>query len=112
MSYFPDTLEPRGEQPFQSMDRPVGWIGDRCSPSASVVVLVQSLSPTLRNTVDCSPPCSSVHGIFPARILARTDVSSSDLPDPGIKPTSLVSPVLVGRFFTAEPPGKPLNFCT
>ena len=27
-----------------------------------------------------------------------------DLPDPGIK---LVSPVLAGRFFTSEPPGKP-----
>ena len=29
-----------------------------------------------------------------------------DLPDLGIKPTSLVSPVLAGRFFTTEPPGK------
>ena len=30
-----------------------------------------------------------------------------DLPDSGIKPTSLVSPALAGRFFTTEPPGKP-----
>ena len=29
-----------------------------------------------------------------------------DLPDPGIKP---VSPALAGKFFTAEPPGKPLR---
>ena len=28
-----------------------------------------------------------------------------DLPDPGIKPASLA---LAGRFFTTEPPGKPL----
>ena len=28
-----------------------------------------------------------------------------DLPDPGIKPTSLISPVLAGRFFTTMPPG-------
>ena len=28
-----------------------------------------------------------------------------DLPDPGIKPISLA---LAGRFFTTEPPGKPL----
>ena len=27
-----------------------------------------------------------------------------DLPDPGIEP---MSPALAGRFFTAEPPGKP-----
>jgi len=30
-----------------------------------------------------------------------------DLPDPGIKPMSLASPVLADGFFTAEPPGKP-----
>ena len=30
-----------------------------------------------------------------------------DLPDPGIKP---VSPSLAGRFFTAEPLGKPCTF--
>ena len=30
-----------------------------------------------------------------------------DLPDPGIKPMSLVSPALAGRFFTTEPPGSP-----
>ena len=29
-----------------------------------------------------------------------------DLPDPGIKPASLVPPALAGGFFTAEPPGK------
>ena len=30
-----------------------------------------------------------------------------DLPDPGIEPTSPVSPALVVGFFTTEPPGKP-----
>ena len=30
-----------------------------------------------------------------------------DLPDPGIEPMSHVSPALIGRFFTTEPPGKP-----
>ena len=33
--------------------------------------------------------------------------SLGDLPDLEIKPTSLVSPALTSRFFTAEPPGKP-----
>ena len=32
-----------------------------------------------------------------------------DLPDPGIKPMSLVSPALAGRLFTTEPLGIPLN---
>ena len=34
--------------------------------------------------------------------------SPGDLPDPGIKPTSLAPPALAGRFFTTVgPPGKP-----
>ena len=58
-------------------------------------VCVQSY-PTLCRPVDCSPPSSSVHGILQARILEWTDIPSSpeDLPDPGIKPTSSVAPVL------------------
>ena len=28
-------------------------------------------------------------------------------PDPGLKPASLVSPALAGRFFITVPPGKP-----
>ena len=32
--------------------------------------------------------------------------SPGDLPDPGIKPTSLPSPALAGGFFSNEPPGK------
>ena len=32
-------------------------------------------------------------------------LSPGDLPNPGIQPTS---PALAGRFFTSEPPGKPL----
>ena len=32
--------------------------------------------------------------------------SPRDLPDPGIKPTSLAAPALAGRFFITEPPGK------
>ena len=33
--------------------------------------------------------------------------SPGDLPDPGIESAS---PALAGRFFTAEPPGEPLDF--
>ena len=32
--------------------------------------------------------------------------STGDLPNPGIKPMSLVSPALAGRLFTTAPPGK------
>ena len=55
---------------------------------------------------DYSPPGSSTHrnqeywsGVpFPA---------PGNLPNPGIKPTSLASPVLAGRFLITVPPGKP-----
>ena len=33
-----------------------------------------------------------------------------DLLNPGIEPMSLASPVLAGRFFTTEPPGKPSTY--
>ena len=33
--------------------------------------------------------------------------SPEDIPDPGIKPMSLVSPALAGRFFTTAPPEVP-----
>ena len=33
-----------------------------------------------------------------------------DLPDPGIKPMSLVSPVLAGTFFTIVPPKKSTEY--
>ena len=58
--------------------------------------------------MDCRPPGSSVHGILQARILEWVAISfsSGDLPDPGSKPASLVSPALAGGFFTSEPREK------
>ena len=53
---------------------------------------------------DSCDPMSSVHGIFQARIRERLPFPPpGDLPDPGIKPASLVFPA----FFTSVPPGKP-----
>ena len=59
--------------------------------------------------VDCSPPVSSVHGIFQARIWSRLPFPTpEDIPNPGIEPVSPRSPVLAGRLFTTLPPGKPI----
>ena len=65
--------------------------------------------PTLCNPMDCSPPGSSVPGIFQARILEWIAISSSrDLSDPGIEPVSLTtSHALEGGFFTTVLSGKP-----
>ena len=56
------------------------------------------LCPALCDPMDCSPPDSSVHGKFQARNGLPVP-SPADLPDPEIKPTSLVSPALAGGFF-------------
>ena len=65
--------------------------------------------PTLYDPVDCSAPGSSVHGISRQEHWSGLPFPPlGDLPDPGIKPPSPVSPALEGGFFTTAPPGKPL----
>ena len=55
---------------------------------------------TLCDPMDCSPPGSSVHGIFQARILQWVAMSySRESSQHRIEPTSAVSPALRGRFF-------------
>ena len=64
-----------------------------------VVVECFKSCPTLFRPQDCSPPGSSVHGIFLSRILEWVAMPSfRDLPDPGIKHAPLKSPELAGEF--------------
>ena len=64
----------------------------------------------LCNPIDCSPPGSSVYGIFQARILEWVAISySRGLLNPRIETQSLGSPVLAGRFFTTALPGNHLT---
>ena len=74
------------------------------SPSWKVKVLVTQSCLTLCDSMDYSPPGSSVHGIHQARILEWVAMAwKSDLPDPGIKPGS---PALQAD---SEAPRKPLS---
>ena len=69
-------------------------------------VLVTQSYLTLSDPMDCSPPGSSVHRIFQARILEWLPFPSlGDLPNSGIKPGS---PALQTNSLPSEPPGKPL----
>ena len=64
--------------------------------------------PGLCNPMDCSPPGSSVHGIFQARILAWIAIFFSRGSSwPRDWTESLVSPALAGGFFTTGPLGMP-----
>ena len=66
--------------------------------------LIQSCT-TLCDLMDCSPPGSSIHGVFQARVLKWVAFPSpGDLPDPGIEPGS---PTLQADALPSEPPGKP-----
>ena len=59
------------------------------------------------NPRDCSPPGSSVQGIFSKEYWSWLPLPTpGDLPDPGIEPASLASSSLAGRLFTIVPPGK------
>ena len=60
------------------------------------------LCPTLCDAMDHSLPGYSVHGILQAGKLEWVVTSPGDLPDPGIKPVSLLSPALAGGFFTTS----------
>ena len=63
---------------------------------------------TLCDLMDCSQPCSSVHGIFPGRLLEWVAISSSKGSSQPRGLTSISkSPALQGDSFTTEPPGKP-----
>jgi len=76
-----------------------------------VCVCVHSIAQSCLTPCDpmnCSPPSSSVPGIFQAGILVRIPFPTpGDIPQPGIEATSLESPALAGGFYTTEPPGKP-----
>ena len=62
-------------------------------------VLVAQSCPTLCDPMGFSPPGSSVHGVLQARILEWLPFPSpGDLPNPGIEPSSLLSPAWAGEF--------------
>ena len=52
-----------------------------------IVCSAAKLCLTLCDPTGCSPPGSSVHGVFQTRILEWVAISG-DLPDPGIEPKS------------------------
>ena len=75
------------------------------TPIKYVCVCAQSC-PTLCHPMDCSPPGSSVHGIFQARILEQVAISYSRGSSQSRDQTRVSC---IGRgFLTTVPPGKPL----
>ena len=76
-------------------------------PHVCVCVLVSQSCLTLCDSMDCSAPGSSAHGILQARILEWVAILfSRDLPNPGIETRS--SGLQAGSLLS-EPLGKPLR---
>ena len=74
-------------------------------PHTAVLCLAAQSCPTLRESMDCSPPGSSAHRSLQARILEWVAMPSSrGSSQPGIEPRS---PALQVNSLPAEPPGKP-----
>ena len=64
---------------------------------------------TLCDPTDCNSPCPLSLSVGFSRQEYWSGLACpppGDLPDPVIKPASLMSPALVGRFSNTEPPGK------
>ena len=90
------------------LDRGRGLCGD---PWCCCCLVTRSCL-TLCDLMDCSPPGSSVRGIFQARVQEQVAISSSrESSQLGIE---LTSPALARGCFTAEPPGtlSPRYSCT
>ena len=92
------------------MQRKKTWVCVRVCVCVCVCVCIQ-LGLTLCNLMNCSPPGSSVHGIFQARILEWVAISSSR----GIFPTQRLNRGILGLLhrqadsLPLAPPGKPLQ---
>ena len=62
--------------------------------------------------MDCSPQAPLSVEFYRQEYEGRLPFSTpGDLPNPGIKPVSLVSPPLTGRFFATAPPGSLFKGC-
>ena len=85
---------------------PVCLWGISSKTRCAVLCLVAQSCPTLCNSMDCSPPGSSVHGDFPGKDnwSGWLCPPPGDLPDSGIKPRS---PALQVDSLPSEPPGTP-----
>ena len=68
-------------------------------------VLVAQLCLTLSDPMDCNPTGSSVHRVLQARILELFAIPFSRESSQPRDQTQVSC--IAGRFFTAEPPGKP-----
>ena len=73
-----------------------------------IYILLSCFVQLVFHPMDCSPPCSSVHGTFQAEYWSKLPfLTGGDLPDPKTEAASPASPALAVGFFTSVPLWKP-----
>ena len=109
-----NSVQPHGQQPTRLLcpwDSPGKNTGVgchfllQCMKVKSESEVAQS-GPTLRDPGDCSPPGSSVHGVFQARILEWVAIS---FPSAYMHAKSLQSCPTLCNPMDSSPPGSPLS---
>ena len=65
---------------------------------------------TLCDPMDHNLPGFSVHRVLQQEYWSGLPYPPRDFPDPGIKPVSLLSPPLAGRFFATSATWEPQSF--
>ena len=83
---------------------PLGVSRGKCALSACLLSRFSHIR--LCHPMGCSPPGTSVHGILQT---GWPCPPPGDLPNPGTKPASLMSPASAGRFFTTSHSGSPVT---
>ena len=119
---IPGTREPGGLSSMGSQSQTrLKWLSSSSSSSlyfmklncnciVSMCAQSPQSSPTLCNSVDCSSPGSSVHGILQARILKWVAIPFSRW---SYRPRDQTRvSCTAGGFFTTEPSGKPYLHCS
>ena len=77
-----------------------------CLVAQSCLTLCYCMDCSLPDSLDCSPPGSSVHGDSPGKLEGCHALLQGDLPNQGIKPRS---PEVQEDSLPSEPPEKPMN---
>ena len=81
----------------------------QCTKVKSQSEVAQSC-PTLSDPMDCSPPGSSIHGIFQARVLEWGAIALRNIPhSPGLPITNILHQSLLPFVITDEPP---ITYCS
>ena len=105
-----DSLRPHRWQPIRLLhpwDSPGKNIGVGCHFLLQYMKVkseseVAQSCPTLRDPMDCSPPCSSVHGILQARVLEWGAIAFSIAPSYSHVKSLFKSPFQRGPFQTPK----------